>query len=84
MPQIIVTQPFRFAHHGHDVEAFEPGAEPRDTTDECAALAIAEGWARSAVDPAPAERQAAAHPAAPQNRDAAPQRKTKAPPPTAG
>ena len=65
MPHIIVTQPFKFAHQGHQVEAFEPSAEPRETTDECADLAIAEGWAERHVEQAP------------ETRDAANQRKTK-------
>lgn len=63
MPQIIVKQAFRFAHHGHQVEAFEPADEPVDTTDECAELAIAEGWAKApeakAVDSSPETRDAA-------------------------
>lgn len=85
MPQIIVKQAFRFAHGGHQVEAFEPAAEPVDTTDECAELAIAEGWAvapavqtpapPSAEPPAPAAK---ASEAAPETRDAARQRSTKA------
>lgn len=45
MPKIIIIQPFKFAHFGYQVEEFEPSAEPRDTTDECAAVAISEGWA---------------------------------------
>jgi hypothetical protein len=70
MPQIIVKQAFRFAHHGHQVEAFEPADEPVDTTDQCAELAIAEGWAE-----APAAKAAEA---SPQTRDAARQRSHKA------
>lgn len=45
MPKIIIIQPFKFAHFGYQVEEFEPSDEPRDTTDECAAVAISEGWA---------------------------------------
>jgi hypothetical protein len=66
MPQIIVDQPFKFAHRGCDVEEFEPSADPRETTDECARVACEEGWARLAGD-----RQAATLEAAPENRDAA-------------
>jgi hypothetical protein len=45
MPSIIVKQPFKFAHHGHQVEDFAPSAQPRETSDECAKLAVQEGWA---------------------------------------
>lgn len=48
MPKIIIKQLFKFAHFGYQVEEFEPSDEPRDTTDECAAVAIAEGWADEA------------------------------------
>lgn len=74
MPQIIVLQAFKFAHHGYQVEEFEPSAEPRDTTDECADLAIAEGWAH----PAGASLQAPAQPArkrATKAHDSAPETK---------
>jgi hypothetical protein len=70
MRQIVVTQPFKFAHHGHQVEEFAASAVPRDTTDECADLAIAEGWAVPA-----GEHKARA--AAPENKDAAPRRRVK-------
>jgi hypothetical protein len=65
MPKIIVLAPFKFAHHGHQVEEFEPSDEPRETTDECADLAVVEGWAEHA------------HDTSPETRDAAKQRKTK-------
>ena len=62
MPQIIITRPFKFAHGGHQVEAFEPGETPVETSDECAEVAIAEGWATAVQTsaeppppPAPAE-----------------------------
>ena len=59
MPKIIVTQGFKFAHHGYQVEVFEASDEPRDTTDECAELALSEGWARLPdADPAAAEQVA--------------------------
>jgi hypothetical protein len=45
MPLIKVLQPFKFAHHGYQVEEFEAAEEPRETTQECADLAVAEGWA---------------------------------------
>ena len=99
MPQITVTQPFKFAHGGHQVEEFDVSEEPRETTDECAELAIAEGWAVAVQTPAPApapvptpepevpetapEPEAHAHEAAPENRDAAHKRKPKASPDTA-
>jgi hypothetical protein len=65
MPHIIVTKPFSFAHHGYQVEAFEPADKPCETSAECAELALAQGWAKAA-------------PGAPENKDAAPKRRTKA------
>jgi hypothetical protein len=87
MPTIIVTQRFLFAHGGIRVEAFEPSAEPVETTQECADVALAEGWAHlgtsspaGVVEPGAPENAAAA--AAPQNHDAAaaPRRKRKSAP----
>ena len=71
MPQITVIKPFSFAHHGYQVEQFEPASEPRETTDECAEIAIREGWAQPFV-------ASKVLPAAPENKDAAPRRRTKA------
>lgn len=34
MPKIKVLRPFKFAHHGYQVEDFEPSDEPRETTQE--------------------------------------------------
>ena len=48
MRKIVVSQQFRFAHHGYQVEEFEASPEPRETTDECADLAISQGWAVAA------------------------------------
>lgn len=70
MPQIIVLQPFKFAHHGHQVEAFEPSPEPRDTSEECADIAVREKWAKPAKA-AKAGRETAAAQAAPENANAA-------------
>ena len=50
MKTIIVTKPFKFAHEGIRVEEFEASSEPIETTDECADLAIAEGWAIDAAE----------------------------------
>lgn len=84
MPMIQILKPFKFAHHGYQVEEFEPSDEPRDTSDECAEIAVREGWAAlvevqtpapAPADPQPAEK---AQPAAPENKDAAPKRSTKA------
>lgn len=84
MPKIQILKPFKFAHHGYQVEEFAPSDELIDTTDECAACAIEEGWAAlvevqtpapAPADPQPAEK---AQPAAPENKDAAPKRSTKA------
>ncbi len=74
MPKIIVTQPFKFAHHGYQVEEFEPADEPRETSDECAEIAVREGWAKLA-DELPADDKAES--GAPENKDAARQRKVK-------
>lgn len=65
MPEIIVTKPFKYAHRGHQVEAFEPAKRAITTTDDVAQLALAEGWAKKA-------RQAA-----PENKDAAGERSAK-------
>jgi hypothetical protein len=64
MTHITVIKPFKFAHRGIDVEEFEPAKEPRETTDECAALAVAEGWAKRAKTP----EENKAHPAAPETK----------------
>ena len=85
MPKIIVDQPFKFAHHGYQVEEFEPGEEPVETTDECADVAVAEKWARLVGEappppppPPPVEPKPKAVEAAPENRDAAAKRSAKA------
>ncbi len=65
MPLIKVKKPFKFAHFGYHVEEFEPSDDTIETTDECADLAIAEGWATKAKA------------AAPENKDAAAKRDTK-------
>lgn len=77
MPQIRVKTPFKFAHLGHQVEEFAAADEPRDTTGEVAAVAVAEGWAELVQTPAQSTEELAL-PAAPENKDAAPQRKRKA------
>lgn len=46
MKTIIVIKPFKFAHEGIRVQEFEVSAEPVETTDECADLAVAEKWAK--------------------------------------
>jgi hypothetical protein len=50
MPKINVLKPFAFAHGGFDVEEFVLGKA--DVSDECAAVALAEGWAELLGDPA--------------------------------
>ncbi|MFK5173614.1 hypothetical protein ACI3QN_13960, partial [Propionibacterium freudenreichii] len=35
-PKIIVTKGFKFAHHGYQVQEFEAGPEPIETTEEVA------------------------------------------------
>jgi hypothetical protein len=69
MPRIVVVKPFAYAHRGYDIRQYAPGPEPIDMDDEeCAAVALAEGWA---------EEPGKAHTAAPENKDAAPRRRTK-------
>lgn len=75
MPQIKVLKPFKFAHLGFQVEEFEPADEAIETSDECAAVAITEGWA-SAADVCTDNSKAV--PAAPENKDAASLVATKA------
>lgn len=71
MPKIKVIKPFKFAHQGIHVEAFEPGPDPVDTTDECADVAVAEGWAkRVRAGSAQAAPEQAAAAAAPETRAA--------------
>lgn len=71
MPRIIVKKPFKFAHEGHRVEEFEPSKEPRETSEECADIAIAEGWAKRVTGESAAERsapEAAAESGAPETK----------------
>lgn len=51
MPQITVNTAFKFAHRGHQVEEFVEADEPIEVSDECAELAVAEGWASLYVEP---------------------------------
>lgn len=50
MPTIKVLKPFAFAHGGCHVEEFVVG-QVVETTDECAAVALAEGWAEQLGEP---------------------------------
>lgn len=83
MPKIIVTEAFKYAHHGYQVEEFGAGDEPRETTDEVAAWVVEHGRGRVVEDAASQREEAAADEqqsesqAAPENKDAAPQRSTK-------
>jgi hypothetical protein len=84
MPKIIVIQAFAYFHGGYARRDYEPAPEPVDTDDECAAVAVAEGWATlvpedaQADAPVEGELEQLGIPAAPENKDAASQRKTKA------
>lgn len=73
----MVLRPFAFAHGGCQVEEFQVG--PAETTDECADLAVGEGWAeRLSVVAGFADIQppeTAALPAAPETAAAAPKRR---------
>lgn len=71
MPKIIVLQPFSFSDNGYTLVDHAPGAEPVEVSEECAGVAVAEGWAQL-----PTEGQTAAHKGAPENRDAARQPRT--------
>lgn len=73
MRNIIVTKAFKFAHFGYQVEEFEPDDKLRETSDECAELAIGEGWATDAS--AAAEEKAATRPRANKAHSAAPEDK---------
>lgn len=64
MPHIIVKKPFKFAHEGIRVQEFEPSTEAVEVSDECAAVALEEGWAK-----VPGERSKRAIPEAPENKD---------------
>lgn len=79
MPRITILQPFKFAHHGYQVEEFLPGSDAVETTDECAELAIAQGWAtdEAAAPAAPEAAPTAVAAQAPENKDAAPIRSVK-------
>lgn len=67
MPMIKPLKPFSYSDNGCQLVPYEPG-DPVEVSDECAAVAVAEGWAEAHK----------AHGAAPENKDAARQRKTKA------
>lgn len=64
---IQVSKSFAYAYGGHDVVQYAAG-ETVDVPDECAELALAEGWAS-----APGEK--AAKPASNKARKAAPENK---------
>lgn len=61
MPQIKVIKPFKFAHHGYQVEEFEPSDEPRETTDEVVEVLKDEGFFEVIGEPAakPTRKKAA-------------------------
>jgi hypothetical protein len=69
MPQIAIKTPFSFSDNGYTLVSHEAVGETVEVSEECARVALAEGWA---VEPGKAE------PAAPENKDAAPKRRTKA------
>ncbi len=69
MPLINPLRPFSFSDNGYQLVPYEPG-EPVEVSEECARVAVTEGWA------SPVEHKADC--AAPENKDAAPKRRTKA------
>jgi hypothetical protein len=70
MPQIVVKKAFTYWHRGVEPRDYQPGDAPVETDADCAAVAVAEGWALQ-----PGHKATAA---APENKDAAPKRRTKA------
>lgn len=64
-----ITKTFSFAHGGHRVVQYEAGQEVDADDQELIDVATTEGWAESAEK---------AKAAAPENKDAAGKRKTKA------
>lgn len=83
MPKIVVIKPFKFAHHGYQVEEFEPSQEPVETSSECAEIAIREGWAKKDKK-GKSQDDAADNGAAPENKaDAASSENKGAAPETA-
>ncbi len=73
MPIIKFIKPYKFAHHGCRVEEFEPGDEPVETTDECAAQAIEDGVAKPVKAKAASAEQKADKPADEKAEDKAPE-----------
>ena len=68
--KILVSREFSYWHRGVERRDYVPSAEPVETDEECAAVAVQEGWA-SLPDEVTATRHA------PENKDAAPKRRTK-------
>ena len=69
MPRIEIKTAFSFSDNGYTLVAHEAVGEVVEVSDECAAVAIGEGWA---TEPG------AKAMTAPENKDAAPKRRTKA------
>ena len=77
MPHLIVTKPFKFAHHGYQVQEFEASPDACETTAEVVAWAVENDCGRAApakpaapaakADGAPARK---AHAGAPENKAA--------------
>lgn len=74
--KIIIRQDFDWAHGGCDVRPYRASAEPIEVTDDdLVRVALHEGWAVLAASNIDEQPRAAA--AAPENRDAAPRRRTR-------
>lgn len=56
MPNITITKSFKFAERGIDVFEYLEG-ETVDVSDECAEVAITEGWAALSAPDAPAGKR---------------------------
>lgn len=62
----VVKKDFPCSHNGYEVTQFTASDEPQELTPECAAVAVAEGWAVEAKATAPKSNKARA--AAPENK----------------
>lgn len=72
---IIIRKSFDWAHGGCEVRSYRASAEPVEVTDDdLVRVAVHEGWAELVKPGAPEPRAQAA---APENRDAAPRRRTR-------
>lgn len=67
--RVVVMTHIVWYRRGVERIEFEPGPDAIEMDDDCAAVSLAEGWARTEGEKA--------QPAAPENKDAAPKRQRK-------